>query len=96
MDGFAAFAMACSFGPGVLFSAVSVFLYQGIFSVLANQFQGIMTENMIAEMTATGGLLLIGISFSSLLQIKIIRVGNFIPSLVISPLIVFILSLINS
>ncbi len=47
---------------------------------------------MIAEMTATGGLLLIGISLSSLLQIKVIRVGNFIPGLVISPLIVYLLS----
>jgi uncharacterized membrane protein YqgA involved in biofilm formation len=95
LDGFAAFALASSFGPGVLFSAVVVFLYQGTFSILANQFQGFMTGNMIAEMTATGGLLLIGISLSSLLQIKVIRVGNFIPSLVISPLIVYLLSLIN-
>jgi len=84
--------MASSFGPGVLFSSVVVLIYQGTFSVLANQFQGFMTGNMIAEMTATGGLLLIGIPLSSLLQIKVIRVGNFIPSLVISPLIVYLLS----
>ncbi len=96
MDGFAAFALASSLGPGVLFSAFAVFIYQGTFSLLANQFQGIMTANMVAEMTATGGILLIGISLSSLLEIKTIRVGNFIPSLVISPLIVYILTLINS
>jgi uncharacterized membrane protein YqgA involved in biofilm formation len=48
---------------------------------------------MIDEMTATGGLLLIGLAISSLLEIKPIRVGNFLPSLVISPLIVYILSL---
>ena len=96
MDGVAAFAMASTFGPGVLFSALAVLIYQGTFSILANQFQGIMTGDMVAEMTATGGILLIGISFSSLLEIKAIRIGNFIPSLVISPLIVFILSLINS
>ena len=95
LDGFAAFALASSFGPGVLFSAGVVFIYQGLFSILANQFQTIMTSNMVAEMTATGGILLIGISLSSLLQIKKIRVGNLIPSLLISPLIVFILSLIN-
>jgi len=96
MDGFSAFALASSFGPGVLFSAAVVFIYQGTFSVLASQFQGVMTGNMVAEMTATGGILLIGLSLSSLLQIKKIRVGNLIPSLLISPLIVFILSLINS
>lgn len=93
MDGFAAFAMASTLGIGVLFSAPIVFIYQGFFSLLAVQLQGIMTPEMVAELTATGGLLLIGLTFSSLLEIKPIRVGNFLPSLVISPLIVFLLSL---
>ena len=96
MDGFVAFAMASILGVGVLFSALIVFLYQGGFSLLAVQLQGIMTPAMIAEMTATGGLLLTGIAISSLLEIKPIRVGNFLPSLVISPLIVYILTLIQS
>lgn len=93
MDGFAAFAMASTLGIGVLFSGPIVFVYQGFFSVLAIQLQSIMTPAMVAELTATGGLLLIGLTFSSLLEIKPIRVGNFLPSLVISPLIVFLLSL---
>jgi hypothetical protein len=94
MDGFAAFALSSTLGVGVLFSAIIVFLYQGSFSLLAVQLQGIMSPVMIDEMTATGGLLLIGLAISSLLEIKPIRVGNFLPSLVISPLIVYILSLI--
>jgi uncharacterized membrane protein YqgA involved in biofilm formation len=93
MDGFAAFAMASTLGIGVLFSGPMVFIYQGFFSLLAGQLQSVMTPEMIAELTATGGLLLIGLTFSSLLEIKPIRVGNFLPSLLISPLIVFILSL---
>ena len=94
MDGFAAFALSSTLGVGVLFSAIIVFLYQGGFSLLAVQLQGVMSQVMIDEMTATGGLLLIGLAISSLLEIKPIRVGNFLPSLVISPLIVYILSLI--
>jgi uncharacterized membrane protein YqgA involved in biofilm formation len=94
MDGFTAFALASTLGIGVLFSAPIVFLYQGGFSLLAIQLQGIMSPVMIDEMTATGGLLLIGLAISSLLEIKPIRVSNFLPSLVISPLIVYILSLI--
>ena len=94
MDGFAAFALSSTLGVGVLFSAIIVFLYQGGFSLLAVQLQGVMSPVMIDEMTATGGLLLIGLAISSLLEIKPIRVGNFLPSLVISPLIVYILSLI--
>ena len=93
MDGFAAFALSSTRGVGVLFSAIIVFLYQGGFSLLAVQLQGVMSQVMIDEMTATGGLLLIGLAISSLLEIKPIRVGNFLPSLVISPLIVYILSL---
>ena len=94
MDGFTAFALSSTLGVGVLFSAPIVFLYQGGFSLLAVQLQGIMSPVMIDEMTATGGLLLIGLAISSLLEIKPIRVGNFLPSLIISPLIVYILSLI--
>jgi uncharacterized membrane protein YqgA involved in biofilm formation len=95
LDGFATFALSSTLGLGTLLSAPVVFIYQGGFSLLAFQLQGIMTPEMIAEMTATGGLLLIGISINSLLEIKKIRVGNFIPSLVVSPLIVYLLSLIN-
>lgn len=95
MDGFAAFAMASTLGMGVLFSAAMVFLYQGFFSLMAVQLQGVMTAEMIAEMTATGGILLIGLAISSLLEIKPIRVGNFLPSLLISPLIVYLLTRIG-
>lgn len=94
MDGFAAFALASTLGPGVLFSGLMVFLYQGIFSLLAGQLQGVMTPEMIAELTATGGIILIGLAISSLLEIKPIRAGNFLPGLVISPLIVYLLSLL--
>ena len=95
MDGFAAFAMASTLGFGVLFSAPIVLLYQGGFSLLASQLQAIMTPEMISEMTATGGLLLVGIALSSLLEIKSIRVGNFLPSLILSPLIVYLSSILN-
>jgi uncharacterized membrane protein YqgA involved in biofilm formation len=95
MDGFAAFALASTLGPGVLFSALIVFLYQGFFSLLAFQLQGVMTAKMIAEFTATGGVILIGLAISSLLEIKPIRAGNFLPGLVVSPLIVYLLSLIR-
>jgi hypothetical protein len=49
---------------------------------------------MMNELTATGGILLIGIGISSLLEIKKIRVGSFLPALVLAPLIIHILSLV--
>jgi uncharacterized membrane protein YqgA involved in biofilm formation len=50
---------------------------------------------MMTEMTAAGGLLLVGISISSLLEIKPIRVGSFLPALVIAPLVVAILKVLG-
>jgi uncharacterized membrane protein YqgA involved in biofilm formation len=93
LDGFAALAFASTLGVGVLFSAAMILLYQGGITLLAAQLNAITTKPMMAEMTATGGVLLIGIAISSLLEIKKIRVGNFLPALVIAPLIVWIVSL---
>lgn len=95
LDGFAALAFSSSLGVGVLFSIIVVLGYQGGLSLLAAQIQGVISNEMITEMTSVGGILLIGIAISSLLEIKAIRVGNFLPSLVIAPLIVWVLTLVN-
>ncbi len=92
LDGFAALAFASSLGVGVLFSIPVILVYQGGLSMLAAQAQAVTTPAMMNEMTAVGGILLIGIAVSSLLEIKPIRVGNFLPALVIAPLIVAVLA----
>ena len=91
LDGFAAIAFAASMGLGVLFSTIVVLVFQGGISLLADQAQSFFTMPMMNEMTAVGGLILIGIVISSLWQLKPIRVGNFLPALFIAPLIVAIL-----
>jgi uncharacterized membrane protein YqgA involved in biofilm formation len=93
LDGFISIAFASTLGIGVMFSALPVFIYQGGISLLAAQLNAVLSDAMMNEMTATGGVLLMGIGFSSLLEIKKIRVGNFLPALVIAPLIVYILAL---
>ena len=94
LDGIISIAIASTLGIGVAFSAIPVFIYQGSISLLAAQLNAIVTTSMLNEMTATGGVLLAGIALSSLLELKKIRVGNFLPSLVVAPLIVYLLSLI--
>ncbi|MBN2503644.1 MAG: DUF554 domain-containing protein [Anaerolineales bacterium] len=91
LDGFAALAFASMLGVGVLFSTLVILVYQGGLSLLAFQAQALISETMMNEMTAVGGILLVGLAISSLLEIKQIRVGNFLPALVIAPLIVAIL-----
>ena len=94
LDGFLSVALASTLGIGVAFSALPVFAYQGGISLLAAQLNAVVTTTMMNEMTATGGVLLMGIGISSLLELKKIRVGNFLPALAIAPLIVYVLSLI--
>jgi len=92
LDGFASLAFASSLGIGVLFSTLTVAVYQGALTLLAAQAQAFLTEPMIAEMTAAGGVLIVGIGVSSLLELKPIRVGNFLPALAIAPLIVAVVA----
>ena len=93
LDGIAAMVFTSSLGVGVIFSIFIIFIYQGGISILANQLNQAITATMMAELTAVGGILLIGIAISSLLEIKSIRIGNFLPALAIAPMIVFFLDL---
>jgi len=95
LDGFAAMAFASTLGVGVLFSAAMILVYQGAITLLAAQLNSIVTKPMMAELTATGGVLLLGIAISTLLEIKKIRVGNFLPALVLAPVIVWIVPVIT-
>lgn len=91
LDGFASMAFASTMGIGVMFSALSILVYQGAITLLATFFSRIFSPGMITEMTAVGGLLLMAIALSSLLELKKIRTGSFLPALILTPLIVYIL-----
>lgn len=93
LDGVASIAFASTLGVGVMFSSIVILIYQGGISLLAGQLSAIVTEPMMNEMTATGGVILLGLAISNLLEIKKIRVGNFLPALAVAPLIVWVLSL---
>lgn len=95
LDGFASLAFASSLGIGVAFSALTILGVQGGLSLLAAQAQAALTDPMIAEMTATGGVLLVGLAISALLEIKPIRVANYLPALLIAPLVVWALTLLG-
>jgi len=92
LDGIASIAFASTLGIGVAFSAGMVFLYQGAISLLAQVIGDGFSEAIVAEMTATGGIILAAIGISSLLEIKKIRIGSFLPALFIAILIVWLLT----
>lgn len=89
LDGFAALAFASSLGIGVGFSAITVLVVQGGLALIGSQIGQVMTDPMINEMTGVGGLMLIGLSLI-LLDIKQPRIANFLPALIIAPLLVAI------
>jgi uncharacterized membrane protein YqgA involved in biofilm formation len=93
LDGFSSIAFASTLGMGVLFSSILVLFYQGGISLLAAQLSTFITDPMMNEMIATGGVILTGLSISNLLEIKKIRVGNFLPALIFAPLIAWIIHL---
>jgi hypothetical protein len=87
LDAFAGLAFASSLGVGVPFSALTVLVYQGALTLAAGWLKGVLSAAMVNEMTATGGLLIVGIGLQ-LLEIRRIRVANLLPALVIAPVAV--------
>jgi len=90
LDGVSAIIFASTLGVGVAFSAISVFVYQGVITVLASYVGAFITNGVIVEMTATGGLLIVGIAIS-MLDIKVIKVANLLPSIFVSIVISLII-----
>ena len=79
LDGITALIFASTMGIGVLVSALPVLLYQGTITMAAGLLQGILSVQVIAEMSATGGLLILGIGFN-ILGFKQVKVGNLLPT----------------
>lgn len=94
LDGFASIAFAAGMGWGVSLAAVTVLIYQGSLTLFAGSFSELLTPPMITEMTATGGLIILGIAFR-LLQLMDLRLANFLPALAIAPFIVSIIPLVR-
>jgi len=81
LDGFASLVLSSGLGIGVLFSFLTVLIFQGSLTLLGNHLEFILREDIINEMSAAGGLLIVGIGLQ-LLDIKRIPVANLLPALV--------------
>ncbi|WP_026485733.1 DUF554 domain-containing protein [Caldanaerobius polysaccharolyticus] len=80
LDGIASIVFASTFGIGVLFSSVTVFIYQGFITLMASFLKDLLINPIIADMSAIGGVLIVGISLN-MLDIKNIKVGNLLPAI---------------
>ena len=86
LDGFSAIALAAAMGIGVLFSAIPLLIYQGGLTLFAGYLQDYLTTPMINELSAVGGVILIGLGIN-VLEIKQIRVINMVPALLVAVLL---------
>jgi uncharacterized membrane protein YqgA involved in biofilm formation len=89
LDGISSVVFASSFGIGVLFSAISVLLYQGMITMTASLIKPFLIPEVISQMSATGGLLIAALGFN-ILEYKRIKVGNMLPAILI-PLFYFMI-----
>ena len=87
LDGFAAIAFAASFGWGVAASALTVLVVQGGLTVVGVLLGDVLPDAHVAALTATGGLLLVGVALR-LLRIREIPVADLLPALVLAPALV--------
>ena len=93
LDGFASVALAATLGWGVGLSAVTILVVQGSLTLGAGLFDDLLQGEALAVLTSAGGVTVIGIGLK-LLDIKDVKVGNFLPALVIAPALVGLVSLL--
>ena len=86
LDGFAALAFAASFGIGVMASAVSVAVIQGSLTILGAAVGSFLPDAHLAALTATGGLILVGVALR-LLDLKTIPVADLLPAILLAPVL---------
>lgn len=82
LDGFTSIALAATYGLGVLFSVVPLLIYQVALTLLAGAAQPLLSDVLVSQMSAVGGVLILGIGLN-VLEIKTVRVTNFLPALFI-------------
>lgn len=87
LDGVVSIALAASLGIGVLFSSLSVLLYQGTIVLISGLAKNLLTDVVVNEMSAVGGLLIMAIGLNFLLKDRI-RIGNLLPAMFV-PILYF-------
>lgn len=87
LDGLSAIAFAAALGWGVLLSLAVILVYQGGLAAGASLFAGLLSAAQLREMSAVGGLLIVGVGLT-LLKIRDVQVANFLPAIAVAPLLV--------
>lgn len=83
LDGLISLIMAANLGIGVALSAVSVAVYQGSITLMAGAIEGMLSQQILAELTAAGGIMIMAIG-TNMLELTKIRIANLLPGIIVS------------
>jgi uncharacterized protein len=92
LDGFAAIALASTLGWGVGLSVIPILLYQGGITLGAGFVEELLQGEALAVLISAGGIMIVGIALR-FLEVADVKVGNFLPALVVAPALVGLVSL---
>lgn len=94
LDGFMAIVFTAAMGPGTIFSALSILLYQGLLTLSSTWIAPFISEAMLTEISATGGALIVMIGIN-LLQLRTLKTANYLPAIVLAALFAPLVALIG-
>ena len=95
LDGFTSIALASTYGIGVLFSSLLVFIFQGGITLLAQYSRAFFTDMLIAQLTSVGGIMIIGLGLN-ILGIQKIKILNLLPALLVAVLFVILAPILGT
>lgn len=94
LDGFMAIVFTAAMGPGTIFSALSILVYQGLLTISSTWIAPYISEAMLTEISATGGALIVMIGIN-LLQLRTLKTANYLPAIVLAALFVPLVALLG-
>lgn len=94
LDGFMAIVFTAAMGPGTIFSALSILVYQGLLTISSTWIAPFISEAMLTEISATGGALIVMIGIN-LLQLRTLKTANYLPAIVLAALFVPVVALLG-
>ncbi|MBQ4497058.1 MAG: DUF554 domain-containing protein [Spirochaetaceae bacterium] len=94
LDGFMAIVFTAAMGPGTIFSALSILVYQGLLTLSSTWIAPYISEAMLTEISATGGALIVMIGIN-LLQLRTLKTANYLPAIVLAALFVPVVALLG-
>ena len=94
LDGFMVIVFTAAMGPGTIFSALSILVYQGLLTLSSTWIAPYISEAMLTEISATGGALIVMIGIN-LLQLRTLKTANYLPAIVLAAIFVPLVALLG-